>query len=306
MNLLPQTVEVKYLRHSLAEVKQFLFSRNKTADLPLKLLPVFSEFIWGLPRKSLIIIAGRTSEGKSAMAAQFAYDLAVQGKTVLFLSLETTMEKMGARIFCLHNRYNNTRAFRGGVIEQPYEWDRFEREMKEIPLIINDMLGKSWEDIDNVIRECQLKPDVVIVDYIQTIADRDGKNKLDTINEYIRRFREMAIRHDFAGILCSQINRSQADEKDHQPQLHQLKGSGFLEEHADMVLLLSWPFKYIKQVEGKMLTDEQRHKFVVYVAKNKDGQTGYKKLKFTPEFYLFEDWNENEKIKPASDAPWQD
>ena len=85
--------------------------------------------------------------------------------------------------------------------------------------------------------------------------------------------------------------------------------SGFLEEHADVVYLLSWPFKALKQVEGKVLTLEQLHKFIVYVAKNKDGQTGYRKLKFTPEYYLFEDWNEQDKIKPASDrtdSAWQE
>lgn len=306
MNSLPSLVEVKYLRHCLAEVKQFLFSRGKTPDLPLKLTPVFSDFVWGIQRKCLTVIGARTSEGKSTLAVQIAYDLALQGKTVLFLSLETTIEKIGARLFCLHNRYNNTKAFRGGVSTEPHMWDKFENDLKELPLIINDLLGKSWEDIDKVITDCQLKPDVVIVDYIQTIANRDGQNKLETINEYIRRFREMAIRNDFAAILCSQVNRSIAEDKLREPQLHQLKGSGFLEEHADVVYLLSWPFKAIKQTDGKPLNLEQLHKFIVYVAKNKDGQTGYKKLKFTPEYYLFEDWNDQEKIKPASDANWND
>ena len=178
----------------------------------------------GIQRKCLTVIGARTSEGKSTLAVQIAYDLAVQGKTVLFLSLETTIEKIGARLFCLHNRYNNTKAFRGGVVGEPQQWDKFEADLKELPLIINDMLGRSWEEIDKVITDCQLKPDVVIVDYIQTIANRDGQNKLETINEYIRRFRELAIRNDFAAILCSQVNRTIADEKVKEPQLHQLKG----------------------------------------------------------------------------------
>ena len=233
--------------------------------MPLKTLPELSEFVWGIQRKCLTIIGARTSEGKSTLAMQIAYDLAIQEKTVLFLSLETTVEKMGARLFCLHNKYNNSRAFRGGVITEPLEWDRFEAEIGKIPLIINDMLGKSWEDIDRVIRECKLQPDCVIVDYIQTIANRDGMNKLDTINEYIRRFREMAIRHNFAGIICSQVNRTMADEKNKEPQLHQLKSSGFLEEHADVVYLLSWPYKYLKPVDGKVASYDQFHKFIVYI-----------------------------------------
>lgn len=297
---------MKYLRHSLPEIKQFLFSRGSTPDLPLTTIPIFSDFVWGIQRKCLTIIGARTSEGKSTLALQIAYDLAAQNKTVLFLSLETTVEKMGARLFCLHNRYNNVKAFRGGVVNDPYLWSKFESEISEIPLIINDMLGKSWEDIDRVIRDCDLKPDVVIVDYIQTISNRDGMNKLDTINEYIRRFREMSIRHDFAGIICSQVNRSIADDKAQGPQLHQLKSSGFLEEHADVVYLLSWPFKNLQPADGKVATYEQIHKFIAYVAKNKDGQTGYRKLKFTPEYYLFEDWRDEEKYKVTPDNNWRD
>lgn len=299
---------MKYLRHNLPEIREFLFSRGKEPDLSLSMIPKLNEFMWGIQKKALTVIGARTSECKSTLAVQIAYDLARQNKTVLFLSLETTVEKMGARLFCLHNRFNNTKAFRGGVVEDPASWDKFEREIAGIPLIINDMLGKTWEDIAQVLEDTQLCPDVVIVDYIQTIADREGKNKLDTINEYIRRFREMAIRNNFAGIICSQINRTLADEKNKEPQLHQLKGTGFLEEHADVVILLSWPYKYLKHTEGKLATYEQFHKFHVYVGKNKDGQTGYYKLKFSPEFYLFEDWVElpkELKVIHEKDVNWE-
>lgn len=269
-------------------------------------MPLLNEFLWGIQRKCLTIIGARTSEGKSTLALQTAYDLAMQNHTVLFLSLETTVEKMGARLFCLHSKYNNIKAFRGGVPNESHMWEKFVSDVSGIPLIINDMLGKSWEDIDKVIRDCQLKPDVVIVDYIQTISNAQGMNKLDTINEYIRRFREMAIRHDFAGIICSQVNRSMADEVKQGPQLHQLKSSGFLEEHADVVLLLSWPFKNLTNSDGKIMTYEQIHKFNVYVAKNKDGQTGYRKLKFTPEYYLFEDWIDLPKESRTVDSKYRD
>ncbi len=287
---------MKYLRHQLAGIKSFLFSRGKTPDIPLKTMPKLSEFIWGLQRQCMTVIAARPSEGKSSLAAQLAYDVSMQGFTCLFLSLETTEDKMGARLFCLHNRYNNTKAFRGGLIDNPEEWDRFEREVANMPLIINDMIGKSWEDIDMLIESTQLKPDVVIVDYIQTIANKDGQNKKETIDEYIRHFRELSIRHNFAGVICSQMNRGQAEEKNPQPQMHHMKGTGFLEEHADVCIMLSWPYKNLKQTEGKIHTEEQFHKFYLYVAKNKDGQTGLQKLKYIPDNYRFEDWVDPPKV----------
>lgn len=238
-----------------------------------------NDFIWGIPKRCLTVIGARTSHGKSAMASQLAFDFAEQGKTVLFLSLETTVEKIGSRLFCYQQRFPNTKAFRGGVTDEPKRFDSFAYGVKDLPLIVNDMLGKNWQDIDRLLTTTAIKPDVVIVDYIQTISNHGGRYTLEVINEYIRKFREMSVRNNFAGILCSQINRSVTDDDSRVPQAHQLKSSGFLEEHADLLLLLHWPYKYSEK--------KDINHFQVFVAKNKDGQTGYLNLKFEPQYYAF-------------------
>jgi len=280
---MPQTntkeiTEVKYLRHLIPEIREFLLSRNKKPDLEITTIPDLNEKIWGIPRKAMTVIGARTSQGKSALATQVAFDLADQGHTVLFLSLEMTVEKIGARLFCYQQRFDNIRAFRGAVADDIGKLDSFEHGVKNVPLIINDMLGKTWQDIDELLSTTDLKPDVVIVDYIQSIANK-GKNQLENINEYIRHFREMAIRKNFAGIICSQINRTVHEDKTVEPQPHQLKSSGFIEEHADLILLLHWPHKYAEK------KDISHYK--VFIAKNRDGSTGYVDLKFEPQFYAF-------------------
>lgn len=272
----------------LPQIRQFLLSRNDTPDLSLKTMPELNDFIFGIRKKELTIIGARPSEGKSTFAAQMALDLASQGHLVLFLSLEMTVEKIGARIFCYQQRFNNRNAFRGGVVKELSRFDAFEREIGGYPLIINDMLGKDWKEIDDLITHTDLRPEVIIVDYIQTIARSVRMNRLDEVDQYIRHFREMAIRKNFAGVVCSQINRSAQDSTDKRPQLHQLKQSGFLEEHADLAILLHWPYKY---------GDGNINRFTCFVAKNKDGQTGYIKLKFNPEYYAFEDWVQ--ELEPA-------
>src|SRR3990167_1536854 len=60
--------------------------------------------------------------------------------------------------------------------------------------------------------------------------------------------------------------------------------SGNLEEMADVVILLHWPFKYIK--ENQKL---DRRKYTVIVAKNRNGPTGYADIHFKPEYYQFAD-----------------
>ena len=275
----PEITQVKYLRHIIPQIKEFLLSRNNKPELSLNTMTELNEFMFGIPKRCLTVIGARTSHGKSAMATQIAFDLADQGHTVLFLSLETTLEKIGARLFCYQQRFQNVKAFRGGIHEELGRLAAFEQGVKDVPLIINDMLGRTWQDIDKLLTTTALKPDVVIIDYIQTIANLGGKNTLELINEYIRKFREMAVRNNFAGIVCSQINRTVNDDGNKVPQAHQLKSSGFLEEHADLLLLLHWPYKYSDQ--------KDINHFQVFIAKNKDGQTGYLNLKFEPQFYAF-------------------
>ena len=134
-----------------------------------------------------------------------------------------------------------------------------------------------------------MKPKVIVLDFIQAIPESSTESKR-FIDEYIRAFREMAVTQEFAGVIISQINRSNPDAKNKQPQLHQLKGSGFLEEHADLVLLLDWKHKSVGTGD--------KEEFVVNVAKNRNGRTGYVKLRYTPQYYRFEDWKEDVKKEP--------
>jgi len=155
----------------------------------------------------------------------------------------------------------------------------FKAMLQESTLLITEGIGKSWEDIVQLIEAVGERPQVIIVDYVQNIAFKSGDTR-EIINDYIRRFRNMAIKHNFAGILCSQINRGAEQAKNNEPTLSQLKETGFLEESADMVMLLYWKSFY--ENEGK---DTSSYK--IEVAKNRNGKTGELKLFYTPKYYRF-------------------
>ena len=124
------------------------------------------------------------------------------------------------------------------------------------------------------------------------------------IDEHISKMRESSIRHDFALIVCSQVNRiAQTDKEDREPQLHHLKATGFLEEAADQVLLLHWPWHY----------DDSKNKneLIVNVAKNRDGMTGRLRMHYIPEYCMIRDYveepkNEYEKVVRGSGVEWQE
>jgi replicative DNA helicase len=264
----------------ISETEEMLRKRGSEPDLSLKTLPVLNKKIWGLKKQKLTLVGARTSHGKSAMALQMAYDIASQGKAVAYLSLEMYYTDLMERLFCLHQRVDNFELLTGKFDSYAKNWSEFKDSLKNTPLAISDCIGKTWKEVDDLVDGFGSKPELVILDYIQNISGGSVEMK-SVIDEYIRHLREMAIHNDFAIVVCSQVNRTSQESSSKEPQLHQLKGSGFLEEHSDIILLLHWPYKY----------DEKKPKedYTMFVAKNRNGRTGYVNLKYTPEFYLFED-----------------
>jgi len=277
-----------------SQLEKKLKSRGDDPDLPILSLPDLNKKIWGIHKGKLTVIGGRTSNGKSAFAMQIAYDLACQDKGVLYLSLEMDTLNLLERVFCLHSNVDNMDLLHGRFDQVKY--DQFMEEAKKIKLVVDDSIGKTWHEIEKHIAGMSVKPDVIIIDYIQTIK-KSGMQERAVIDEYLRNLREMAIRDNFAAIIVSQINRSSQEEGDKKPQLHNLKGTGFLEEHADVVMLVHW--------DSRSGTSKDPNKFTLFVAKNKDGRTGYVGLKFYPQYYLFKDEATDER-KGQVQVNWQD
>ncbi len=267
---------------SLAEsYLQEMKLKGEKPELSISTLPALNKMLWGLRKRRLTIIAARPSQGKSAFAIQLALDLAMQNKKVLFLSLEMENLECFERIITSANEISNF-ALRKTSDGMQYEQriKKTAETLKTKKFIISDCLGKTWEDIDAIITESGMKFDAVFLDYIQN-TKTTAKTQKEGYDEYIRHFRELAIRHNFAAVLLSQINRASQETKDRRPNLHQLKGSGGLEEMCDAALLLFWEYKYDENVDI--------NHYEVIVAKNKMGVTGYTNIRFYPQFSLFKE-----------------
>lgn len=199
-------------------------------------------------------------------------------------------EKVLERMFCRECEVNNIDLLTGKynkdeVIREKYEM--FMEKAKKWRLYISDCIGRDWEWMDkNIFQNMDPKPDAVFIDHIQEI--RGGQSQKNAIDEYISKMRECAIRNNFSLVMCSQVNRISMSEKEgnKEPQLHHLKATGFLEEAADQVILLHWPYHYAKDDASI-----DREEYILNVAKNRDGMTGYIKMRYQPEFCRIMDWD---------------
>lgn len=281
---------IRHISHYLKKTEDVLAARGNRPELPINSIPSFNRKIWGLPKGKLIIVGARTSMGKTSFVLQIATDLMKLNKSVFYLSFEMMQDEILERMFCSQYRINNFDLLKGGFKQYLAEWEDFKKYIDgKTKFIVSDGFGKSWKELDSFLNNLTVQPDVVILDYIQAIAGSSVEGK-GFIDEYIRRFRELCIKRGFAGIIVSQLNRQTVDSADKTPQLHNLKGSGFLEEHADMVILLDWVGKHKEDGD-----------FVINIAKNRSGKTGHMNIKYIPEYYLFED-NSDEKTTYANKA----
>jgi replicative DNA helicase len=241
-------------------------------------LKTLDDLLWGLHKKELLIMGARTSQGKSSLALQFALSLASQGQKVAYFSLEMSKEQLVERMIAYHTRINN-RAIRHGLakIQLRQHYDSLRKYSQGLKLLIDEG-GYQFEEIVEV---CELlKFDFVFIDYIQMVSMKGYRSKLEAIDEYVRKFKELAKVLDFGGIIVSQVNREGADHMG----IQHLKGSGTLEEHPDTVLLMEW--------------DWDAKTYTIRVEKQRHGECGKVEVCYEPEYFAFSDISGTARVLP--------
>jgi len=229
----------------------------------------------------LVIIAGRPSEGKTSFGLQIAWEQANSGKITYFISLEMSKESLLERLFCQQFKVNNEKLRRGSLNEDiKTRLKLFKDTINEMKLLITDGIGYQYKNLRELIEALSPKPDVVILDYIQLISSIGRYSTYEALTEYIRAFKEMANTYNFVGILLSQINRASLNRTGGKATMADLKGSGALEESADVLMTLYWPQRNEENVTDPNL-------FEVNVLKQRHGPTGKILVNFYPQHSLF-------------------
>ena len=255
---------------------------HKGKELAISSLPELDNKIWGLRKKKLVVVGARPSMGKSTFMLQIAWDFVLQGKKVYFFTLEMTKEECLERLFCIDQRVDNFILHTGKITEMQHlpdiqrKIEDFNKNINTDKLIFIESYGKTFREINEVVDGIG-DAEVVILDYIQMIKEKTTSK--EAIDEYIKDLRNYAIRKNFCAIIGSQINRGTFDGKKITfPELHELKGSGCLEEVCDLAFLLHWHYFYTRE-------DAIKKDYWVRVAKNRGGRTGVFNCLFEPEFY---------------------
>ncbi|MCX7719672.1 MAG: replicative DNA helicase [Dictyoglomus thermophilum] len=245
---------------------------------------------WDLDRKTggfqpsdLIIVAARPGMGKTSFCLNIAQHVALEEHLpVAIFSLEMSSFQLALRLLGSEAQIDIHRLRTGQIREQ--EWPKLARafgKLAEAPIFVDDT--PDLNVIEMRARARRLKAEVglslIIVDYLQLIRllDRD-KSEHQQISEISRGLKSLARELEVPVIAISQLSRAVETRAERRPQLSDLRGSGGLEQDADVVIFI-YREGYYKAQEAEMESDLPEEVEII-IAKQRNGPTGTVKLLF--------------------------
>lgn len=249
----------------------------------------FSEFdrmTSGLQPSDLIIVAGRPSMGKSALAASILEHSGIQlKKPVAFFSLEMSKEQLVQRMLCSQARVDAHKV-RSGYLA-PSDWPKLTSAAGRLSgssIFIDDTPAISALELRAKARRLKSHHDIqlIVLDYLQLMrGNTKTDNRQQEISEISRSIKALARELSIPIIALSQLSRAVESRQDHRPQLSDLRESGAIEQDADVVVLMM-------REEYYNPTEENRGVAEINIAKQRNGPVGTVKLAFIKEYMRFE------------------
>ncbi len=271
----------------------------------------------GFHDSDLLILAGRPSMGKTALATCIAVNIArefhkenqkpgaKEKKAVAFFSLEMSAAQLSGRILSSEAGVNSHKMRTGQVDVTDFEILREAgNTLKTLPFYIDDTAGVTINGIRTRSRRFKRSSDkglgLIVIDYLQLISG-SGKykdNRVLEISEITRQLKMLAKDLNVPILVLSQLSRKVEDREDKTPQLADLRESGSIEQDADVVMFVYREEYYLdkkKMVQGErepndafmkredsFIKAKQRaqDKAEVVLAKQRHGPTGIVALHF--------------------------
>jgi len=268
----------------------------------------------GLHNQDLIIIAGRPSMGKTALATNIAFHASknIQNKglksSVAFFSLEMSSEQLSTRILSEQSRIKSNDIRRGKVSDEQFEkFIETSKNISELPLYIDETPAITIAALSNRARRIKrlFGLDLVVVDYIQLMRPTNIRNdgRVQEISEITQGLKALAKELNVPVLALSQLSRAVEQRDDKKPQLSDLRESGSIEQDADVVMFVYREAYYLERKEprpgtveyaewqGKM--NEISNLAEIMIGKHRHGPTGNVKVEFESMFTKFKDIQSN-------------
>jgi replicative DNA helicase len=252
----------------------------------------------GLQKGELIIIAARPSMGKTALAINIAQNAAINHEaTVAVFSLEMSKESLLRRMLA-SQAWVDQQLIQKGMIgkESREKLQNALGQLVESRMYIDDTAGISLSEMRAKARRLKQNAgglDLVVVDYLQLMSAtvpssgrKNYENRTQEVSAISRGLKALAKELNVPVVALSQLSRaSERRGEDKRPFLSDLRESGSIEQDADVVAFIHRESYYNRSEE---LSDDERAKAEIIVAKQRNGPTGTVYLNWVAKFTRFD------------------
>lgn len=245
----------------------------------------------GLHEAELVVVAGRPSMGKTALALDMTRHLVFEEEVpVGIFSLEMRRTSLLMRMTAAESALPVGRIRAGDIREE--ELSHFNEavgRLKQAPLYVEDTSGLPLHELRRTARRMVRRDGVrvVFVDYLQLMPGPSGAERREReVAGISRGLKALAMELEVPVVALSQLSRAPEARSDGRPRLADLRESGAIEQDADVVLFVYRPEVYLgAQHEGRDLRDRAE----IIVAKQRNGATGDVPLRFEKPLASFRD-----------------
>jgi len=273
----------------------------------------------GLQNSDLVILAGRPSMGKSALATNIGVNAAraylkhngKEGSVVGMFSLEMSAEQLASRILADISSVASDKIRRGEVRDTDFhKFVEASNELSQIPLFIDDTPALTVSAIRTRSRRLHRQHGLglIIIDYLQLLdggSRGNNINRVQEVSEITRSLKALAKELNVPVLALSQLSRQVENRENKRPQLSDLRESGSIEQDADVVMFVYRDEYYLERDEPSRKAEETDEKFnqryadwqrrmednhniaECILAKQRHGPIGTIKLQFEGEYTRF-------------------
>ncbi len=287
-NIRPSFVPIRdVVKGSFETIEKLYDRKERVTGIPTSIRKL-DDMTSGLQPSDLIIIAGRPSMGKTALALGIAQHVGTdKGETVAIFSLEMSKEQLVLRMLCSEARVDASKVRTGFLAKS--DWPKLTTaagRLAEAPIFIDDSAAITVLEIRAKARRLKAERglSLIVVDYLQLMRGRgEADTREQEISTISRGLKALAKELSVPVIALSQLSRAvETRAGEHKrPILADLRESGAIEQDADVVM-----FIYREEVYRK--TDTNHGIAEIIIGKQRNGPTGLIKVAFIDQYTRFE------------------
>ena len=270
----------------------------------------------GMQDGDLVVIGGRSSMGKTDLAVNIAFNAAHAGQRVFFASVEMAGYQIAQRLLARMTGISAQEQRHGQLDSNA--WRRLiaaERTLGELPIVIDDLADATVSRIRAHTRRLKRRQglDLIIIDYLQRMSTtRRFNNEVEALSHMTKGLKALAKETGVPVIMLSQLSRAVEGRDNKRPTLPDLRGSGSIEQDADVVIFAYREDYYLERnepppeaknhVAWEAQMEKGRGKIDLIVAKQRNGPIGTVSLYYDPARSLITNLDDRPAEAPAEPA----